>query len=58
MNEEMLPRRLLARSQRLLATALRSQQANDRAITLERAARSFYERGPRGYAWLIPTLSK
>lgn len=53
MNELMLYRRLLARAQHLLAGIVRDRGDIERAIELEQAARSFYERGPIGYAWVL-----
>ncbi len=58
MNELMLYRRLQARAQRLLAGVLRARGDVARADQLDRAARSFYARGPVGYAWLMTPAKK
>ncbi|HEU0036201.1 MAG TPA: serine/threonine-protein kinase [Kofleriaceae bacterium] len=56
-NEYLLPRRLLARAERLLAQAHRARHEEARAEAYERDARNFYERGPLGYAWVLKELS-
>jgi eukaryotic-like serine/threonine-protein kinase len=58
LNEVMVFPRLLARSQVLLARALRMRNDNTRADVLDTAARTFYDRAPIGYAHQISSLAK